>query len=150
MALCSGGGCRRVSAGPVLGLLALLAFASLAFAPGVASAQSAAASTSSIIVEGNRRVDAEAVRSFFRAGPGGRLEEAATDRALKALYASGMFRDAKISRRDGRLVVTVVEAPLIDKVRFEGNKSVKEEQLNTEIQSKARAPLSQAKVQSDV
>ena len=120
-------------------------------ATGRALAQSAPSATkSSIIVEGNRRVEADTVRSYFKPSPGGKLDPAAIDRALKALYATNLFRDVKIDRRGDKLVVIVAEAPLIDRIKFEGNKSLKEQQLSSEIQSKARAPLSRALVQADV
>jgi len=46
--------------------------------------------------------------------------------------------------------VTVVEAPVIDRLAFEGNSRIKDEQLQQEIQSKARGTLSRATVQADV
>src|SRR5438067_2297579 len=36
----------------------------------------AAQAVSAIVVEGNRRVEADTIRSYFRAGPGGRLDAA--------------------------------------------------------------------------
>ena len=48
-----------------------------------------------------------------------------------------------------RLVVTVVEAPVIDRVRFEGNKQLKEKDLIKEIRSKAHTALSKAAIQDD-
>ena len=72
------------------------------------------------------------------------------DAALKALYASGLFEDVRISQSGGRLIVTVVEAPVIDRLAFEGNSRIKDEQLQQEIQSKARGTLSRATVQADV
>jgi outer membrane protein insertion porin family len=68
---------------------------------------------------------------------------------LKELYATGLFQDVRISRPGGRLVVTVVENPVINRVAFEGNKKVKDEQLNIELQSKPRGTLSRASVQAD-
>ena len=50
-----------------------------------------------IVVEGNRRVEAETIRSYFRAGPGERLDAASIDEALKALYATGLFQDVRIT-----------------------------------------------------
>ena len=50
----------------------------------------------------------------------------------------------------GRLVVTVVENPVINRVAFEGNKKAKDEQLKAEVQSKARGTLSRPTVQADV
>ena len=108
------------------------------------------ATASSIVVEGNRRVEADTICSYFRLVPGERLDAAKIDAALKALYASGLFQDIRISQSGGRLVVTVVEAPVIDRIAFEGNNKVKDEQLQHEIQSKARGTLSRATVQADV
>jgi outer membrane protein insertion porin family len=112
-----------------------------------AVAQSAA---NTIVVEGNRRVEAETVRSYFRIIPGERLDSAKIDEGLKALYATGLFQDVRIREAGGRLIVTVVEAPVINRVAFEGNKRVKDEQLAAEIQSKPRGTLSRAMVQADV
>src|SRR5262249_44376659 len=49
-----------------------------------------------------------------------------------------------------QIVVTVVEAPVLNRVVFEGNKRLKDEQLNQEIQSKPRGTFSRAAVQADV
>ena len=78
------------------------------------------------------------------------MTPAKIDAALKALYASGLFEDVRISQSGGRLIVTVVEAPVIDRLAFEGNSRIKDEQLQQEIQSKARGTLSRATVQADV
>jgi outer membrane protein insertion porin family len=119
--------------------------ASIAFS-GAAQAQS----VQSIVVEGNRRVEAATIRSYFHAGPGGQLNAAEINEGLKALYATGHFSDVHIGHAGGRLVVTVVENPVINQVAFEGNKKIKDEQLQAEVQSKARGTLSKPVVQSDV
>ena len=72
------------------------------------------------------------------------------DEALKALVATGLFADVRISHAGGRLVVTVVENPVINRVAFEGNKKAKDEQLKAEVQSKPRGTLSRPTVQADV
>ena len=118
---------------------------------GVASSGVAAAQTAnSIVVEGNRRVEAATIRSYFKPGPGGQLGPAADRRGLKALYATGLFSDVRIDHSGGRLVVTVVENPVINQVAFEGNKKAKDEQLKAEVQSKPRGTLSRPTVQADV
>ena len=107
-----------------------------------------AQTASSIVVQGNRRVEAETIRSYFR---GGRLDAAAIDEALKALYATGLFQDVRITPAGGgRITVTVVENPVINRVAFEGNKKLKDEQLAGEVQSKPRGTLSRPTVQADV
>jgi outer membrane protein insertion porin family len=89
---------------------------------------SVVASEPTIEVEGNRRVDAKAIRQHFHASPDG-PSPAAIDGALKELYATGLFEDVKIARSGPRVIVTVIEAPLIERLRFEGNKQVKEKDL---------------------
>ncbi len=111
----------------VVGLLLALGLAG--FAPGAALAAAKHGSeASTIVVEGNRRVDTDTVRSYFKAGPGGHLDAAAINAGIKALYASGLFEDIHISQQGERLVVSVVEAPVIDRVAFEGNYRMKDEQ----------------------
>ena len=109
----------------------------------------AAQTVSTIQVEGNRRVEIETIRSYFKPGPGGRLDQAQIDDGLKALIETGLFQDVKISQAGGHLVVTVVENPVIGRVAFEGNKKIKDEQLSAEVQSKPRGTLSRPMVQSD-
>ena len=113
---------------------------------GAAVAQTA----SSIAVEGSRRVEADTIRSYFKPGPGGRIGPEQEDEALKALVATGLFSDVRINHAGGRIVVTVVENPVINRVAFEGNKKAKDEQLNAEVQSKPRGTLSRPTVQADV
>jgi len=117
----------------------------VALVPSLAAAQT----VNSIEVVGNRRVEIETIRSYFKAGPGGRLDNAAIDDALKALIETGLFQDVRISRPGGRIVVTVVENAVINRIAFEGNKKVKDEQLTAEIQSKPRGTFSRPMVQSD-
>jgi outer membrane protein insertion porin family len=116
----------------------------------VSSEAALAQTASSIIVEGNRRIETATIRSYFHPGPNGRLSPVEIDQGLKALYATGLFSDVKINHRGGRLVVSVVENPVINKVAFEGNKKAKDAQLQAEIQSKPRGTLSKPTVQSDV
>ncbi len=114
------------------------------------SSPALAQTVQSIVVQGNRRVEVETIRSYFRPGPGGRLDQGAIDDGLKALIETGLFQDVRINRgAGGQIVVSVVENPVIGRVAFEGNKKIKDEQLTTEVQSKARGTFSRAMVQSD-
>ncbi len=135
------------------GLLAALIMVATPIAATLAtlsvSSPAVAQTVSSIQVEGNRRVEVETIRSYFKPGPGGRLDQAAIDDGLKALIETGLFQDVRISPSPGRLLVTVVENPVIGRVAFEGNKKVKDEQLSAEIQSKPRGTLSRPAVQAD-
>src|SRR3977135_2358196 len=135
------------------GLFAALILVAMPVAATVAAALMsspvAAQTASSIVVEGNRRVEVETIRSYFKPGPGGRLDQGRIDDGLKALIETGLFQDVKITQSGGRLMVTVIENPVIGRIAFEGNKKIKDEQLSAEIQSKPRGTFSRPMVQSD-
>src|SRR5262245_9689032 len=103
----------------------------------------------SIIVQGNQRVEAETIRSYFRPGPGGQLDAFQIDEGVKTLISTGLFQDVRPTIQGGRLIITVIENPVINRIAFEGNKKVKDEQLKSEIQSKERGTLSRPTVQAD-
>jgi outer membrane protein insertion porin family len=109
----------------------------------------AAQTVDTIQVEGNRRVEVETIRSYFKPGPGGHLDQGEIDDGLKSLIETGLFQDVKINNVGGHLVVSVVENPVIGRFAFEGNKKVKDDQLSAEVQSKPRGTFSRPMVQSD-
>jgi outer membrane protein insertion porin family len=125
----------------------LVAAFGLSSAPALAEGTAPAPET--IEVQGNRRIDAETVRSYFHAAPDGRFDEAARDTALKALLATGLFDKVTIDRAGERLVVHLAEAPVLDRVAFEGNKKIQDKDLNAIIESKPRGTLQRASVQAD-
>jgi outer membrane protein insertion porin family len=133
-------------------LVALVMFAMPVIATvalGLAASSARAQTVDSIQVEGNRRVETATIRSYFKPGPNGRLDQGHIDDGLKGLIETGLFQDVRINQAGGRLVVTVVENPVIGRVVFEGNKKIKDEQLSSEVQSKPRGTLSRPMVQSD-
>lgn len=117
---------------------------------GVVLSTSVNAQASSIVVQGNRRIESDTIRSYFSTAPGEPLSAAKIDEAIKAMYATGLFRDVRVSRAGGRLVVTVDENEVINRIAFEGNRRLKTEQLQNEIESRPRGTFSRATVQSDV
>jgi outer membrane protein insertion porin family len=144
--------CRRSITASAL----LVAALGLVSAPGGASEADApprdinAQARGAITVQGNRRIDADTVRSYFHAAPDGRFDDAARDTALKTLLATGLFDKITIERAGGRLIVHLVEAPVLGRVAFEGNKKIKDTELTAVVQSKARGTLQRAVVQADV
>ena len=104
----------------------------------------------SIRVQGNRRIEAETVRSYLVFVPGDRYDPAKVDQSLKALFATGLFSDVNIRLSNVTVVVTVVENPIIRRVAFEGNSEVKDEDLQAQVQLKPRSIYTRSRVQSDV
>src|SRR5712691_6435197 len=64
--------------------------------------------------------------------------------------ATGLFDKVTIERAGERLIVHLVEAPVLDRVAFEGNKKIKDTELTAVFQSKPRGALQRAVVLADV
>ncbi len=148
---------RSLTSQLILGILLALA---LGFGVGVGThstwAQEAETSTEAvgtigaIAIEGNERIEAETVRSYLSIGVGDPFDGGTVNKALKALFATGLFADVTIRREGGTLVVRVVENPIINRVAFEGNRKIDDTALSAEVQLKARVVYTRPRVQSDV
>ena len=104
----------------------------------------------SIVVEGNRRVEPETVRSYLTFSSGDVYNPAEVDQSLKTLFATGLFQDVRIRRQGPTIIVIVVENPIVNRVAFEGNKEIEDDTLASEVQLKSRAVYTRARVQADV
>ena len=94
--------CVRVVRGLVVAGLVLGAMVFGVGTGALAQRAPVGATANSIVVEGNRRVEADTVRSYFKVGPGERLDAARINAGLKALYASGLFEDVQVRQAGGR------------------------------------------------
>jgi outer membrane protein insertion porin family len=103
-----------------------------------------------IQVEGTQRVEADTVRSYMGISTGDPFAADKIDKALKNLFATGLFADVNFRREGNTLIVKVVENPIINQIAFEGNNHIEDKDLTAEIQLKPRTVLTQSRVQSDV
>jgi len=134
-----------------LALAAVLCLAASVLTTGSAEAQGIAGggSIAEIQVEGNQRIEAETIRSYMQLSPGDPFEAARIDRALKSLFATGLFADVRLRRELNTLVVQVVENPIINRLAFEGNDHIDDETLQNEVQLRPRVVYTQTRVQAD-
>lgn len=103
-----------------------------------------------IVIEGNQRIEPETVRSYMQLNPGDPFDAKRIDRALKNMFATGLFADVNFRRDGGALVVQVVENPIINKLAFEGNDRIDDKALQDEVSLKPRQVYTQTRVQADV
>lgn len=114
------------------------------------SAHAQAAVIRDIRVEGNRRMEAETIRTYLRLNVGDRYDPGRADESIRSLFSTGLFSDVRIAPDGATLVVVVVENPIIAQVAFEGNSEVDKATLEAEVQLKPRAVFTRAKAQADV
>ncbi|MFI4902084.1 MAG: outer membrane protein assembly factor BamA [Burkholderiales bacterium] len=75
-----------------------------------------------IRVEGVQRTEAGTIFSYLPIKSGDRVDDQKISDAVKALYATGFFRDVRLERQGDVLVVIVQERPTISSLTFVGNK----------------------------
>ncbi len=119
-----------------------------AITAGGASAETGA--IADIRVDGIQRIEATTVKSYLTVQPGDPFDPERLDLSLKALFATGLFADVTLRREGGTLVVSVKENRIINRIAFEGNRRLKDEQLQTELQLRPRVVFTRTRVQSDV
>jgi outer membrane protein insertion porin family len=119
-------------------------------APGAGGATPAAAGTiATVQVEGAQRIEQGTIRSYILLQPGDPFDPERMDRSLKALFATGLFSDASLRREGSTLVVKVVENPIVNRIAFEGNQKLTDEQLRPTLQLRPRAVFTPAIAQAD-
>jgi outer membrane protein insertion porin family len=102
-----------------------------------------------IKVEGNERIEAGTIRSYLLVQPGDAFDPDRIDRSLKTLYSTGLFQDVRLGRVGDDLVVRVVENPIVNRVAFENNHKLGDDQLRPEMQLRPRAVFTPALAEAD-
>ena len=115
-----------------------------------ASAAASGGTIGNVRIEGIQRIEPETVRSYLLLQAGDPWDPERVDRSLKALFATGLFADVKLTREGNTLVVRVVENPIINRIAFEGNSKLADKDLNSEIQLRPRVVYTRTRVQNDV
>ena len=103
----------------------------------------------SIKVEGNQRIENATILSYMLVQPGDPFDPDRMDRSLKTLYATGLFQDVRLTREGDTLSVHVVENPLVNRVAFEGNHKVTDDEMKSQIQLRPRAVYTPALAEQD-
>jgi outer membrane protein insertion porin family len=75
-----------------------------------------------IRVEGVQRTEAGTIFSYLPIKVGDRVTDEKISDAVKALYATGFFRDVRLEAQGDVLIVSVEERPTISSLTFVGNK----------------------------
>ncbi len=126
----------------IVALLAILMPSSFARAQG-------AVVFSRIDVAGNQRIEADSIRAFAGIEPGQPVTPEQLNLAVRNLFDTGLFENVDVLPEAGRLVITVKENPTINQIAFEGNDSLKDDDLNGVIQLRPRLAYSVAAAEAD-
>ncbi len=108
----------------------------LAMVPLAAAAQSVRVDR--LEVEGNKRIETATIQSISGLQRGQNASNSEVNEAAQRVRESGLFETVDIRVVGSTVVITVVERPTINKVVFEGNSRLKDEELRRIVRSVPR------------
>jgi outer membrane protein insertion porin family len=126
--------------------VALLASVALAVHSALALAQTHIAPSAAdftvgdIKVEGLERISQGTVFNYLPVNIGDHLTPQRVREAIRALYATGFFRDVELRREGDTLIVVVLERPSIESFTLKGNKEIKTKDLMKSLRQVGLAP----------
>lgn len=86
-----------------------------------------------IRVEGLQRISEGTVFNYLPLNIGDQIDEQRVQEALRAVYATGFFKDVEFRWDAGTLVIAVAERPSIESFTISGNKDIKTEDLTESL-----------------
>ena len=104
---------------------------------------------SSVVINGNQRISDSAILQRAGISRGAGVSGGQLNDAYQSLQNSGLFESVAIEPRGGTLVITVTELPTLNRVRFEGNKRIKDDTLAELISSTERRVFSPGQAEAD-
>ncbi|MGI4950885.1 MAG: outer membrane protein assembly factor BamA [Janthinobacterium lividum] len=113
------------------------------------AAPGASGTVAAVKIMGNQRIEEGTIRSYMLIQAGDPFDPDRIDRSLKTLFATGLFQDVTINRDGQSLTVKVIENPIVNRIAFEGNRKLTDEQLRGVLQLRARAVFTPQLAQAD-
>ncbi len=108
----------------------------------------AASVVNEVRVQGNLRVEEDAIRLSIQAEQGLPFDQDVVDRDVKAIYRMGFFDDVSADfSAEGTLTYTVKERPYVKNVEILGNDKVSKEDLDTALGIRPRTALDAGRLQ---
>lgn len=103
----------------------------------------------SIEIINNERVDTSVIKNYLTLKDNSNYSLQEINNSVKNLYSTGLFEKIDIDFHDGKLIVKVIENPLITEIAFDGNKKIDDTLLLSELVSTKRSIFNKNKLNND-
>ncbi|MBT9383181.1 outer membrane protein assembly factor BamA [Pseudooceanicola sp. CBS1P-1] len=138
---------RRLYSAPLAAALFMMVSGVSLSVPQMAAAQSY--SFNAVSVEGNTRIPTGTILSYAGIAKGANVSAAELNDAYQRIVASGLFETVQLTPQGGTLKIQVAEYPTINKIDFEGNARLKDDDLAQLVKSKVRQVYSPSQAEAD-
>ena len=106
-------------------------------------------SFSSVVVEGNERIEPATILKYAGIAKGESVSAGALNDAYQRIVQAGLFETVELVPNGNTLIIRVKEFPMMNVVDFQGNKRLKDEALVQIVKSKSRLVYSPAQAEAD-
>ncbi|MFN3210719.1 MAG: outer membrane protein assembly factor BamA [Roseovarius sp.] len=103
-----------------------------------------------VSIEGNQRIEGGTILSQAGIARGETISAGQLNDAAQRIRASGLFEDVQVIPQGNTLVIRVIEYPTINRIAFEGNRRLNDDDLQGFIESEPRQVFSPSRVDRDV
>ncbi len=103
----------------------------------------------SVVVQGNDRIEPETVLNYAAIPIGQSVSGGQLNAAYQRVLGSGLFESVEMLPESALLRIVVSEYPTINRINFEGNKRLKDDDLASIVASKSRRIYSPSQAESD-
>ncbi|MCA1284677.1 outer membrane protein assembly factor BamA [Salipiger bermudensis] len=140
-------GARNLKIGSSLAALSVAI--SVAFTALPVPSQAQTFSFSNVSIEGNQRIEAGTILSYAGIARGAPVSGGELNAAYQRIVASGLFETVEIVPQGNTLVIRVTEYPTINRIAFEGNRRIKDEDLAAIVATQPRRVYSPSAAEQD-
>ncbi len=106
-----------------------------------------------IVIKGNRKIEADAIRAKLASKEGGPLDDAIIRQDIQDLFSLGYFYNVEVDRSEGSkvtLTYTVTEKPSVSEIAYDGNDEIEDSELKETTGLKPYEILNMAKIREAV
>ncbi|MDC1380257.1 outer membrane protein assembly factor BamA [Octadecabacter sp.] len=104
---------------------------------------------STVSVEGNQRIETATILTFLGFGRGETVTAGAFNDAAQRIRATGLFESVDVVPQGNTLVIRVQEFPTINRISFEGNARIRDQELAAAVNSQSRRVYSPTQAEAD-
>lgn len=107
-----------------------------------------------VVIEGSTRVPQETILATIKSQPGLIYDRSIVSDDVKALYQLGQFSDIQVDAQQNRngvvLTYKFTEKPIISEIEFEGNRKLKDDDLQEEVLISTNNPLDEKELAESI
>lgn len=130
--------------------LAVLALFSLIALSSNASAEIKEITVKEIQINGNKRIESDTIKAFLEIYEGQKVSPQKLDEMFRKTFKTGLFKDLEINIQGNKLIVDVVENPVVFEVSIEGNDKISDDKILPELIVKPRYVFKKSDTKRDI